>query len=116
LSAPLIPNRERAVIDPAKLRDYLLSRFHPVGRFKSVFLHRLGYTSEQWEILDRDLRHVLLEGTPVAAGATPYGRKYQVRGRLTTPSGTVAEFVTIWILLRGEDFPRFVTAYPGEGP
>lgn len=33
-----IPNADRAVIEPAKLRGYVLSRSHPVGRFKAAFL------------------------------------------------------------------------------
>jgi hypothetical protein len=32
-----IPNLDRAVIEPPKLHDYLLSRGHPVGRFKASF-------------------------------------------------------------------------------
>ena len=32
-----IPNAERAVIEPAKLHAYLLSRNHPIGRFKAAF-------------------------------------------------------------------------------
>jgi hypothetical protein len=37
-----LPEGSRAVIEPAKLRDYLLSSSHPVGRFKAVFFHALG--------------------------------------------------------------------------
>ena len=29
------------------------------------------------------------------------------------PSGRIAQIVVVWIILSGEDFPRFVTAYPG---
>jgi hypothetical protein len=34
----LLPNTDDAVIDPAKLRDYLLSTQHPLGRFASPAL------------------------------------------------------------------------------
>jgi hypothetical protein len=40
--------------------------------------------------------------------------KYVVGGTLNGPSGAVADVVTVWIVLDGEDIPRFVTAYPGE--
>ena len=35
-----LPNLDRAVIDPAKVRDYLLSDVHPVGRFKAAFFKK----------------------------------------------------------------------------
>jgi hypothetical protein len=38
-----IPNAERAIVEAAKVRDYLLSSTHPVGRFKAPFFARLGY-------------------------------------------------------------------------
>jgi hypothetical protein len=40
------PDWEKAEIDPAKIRDYLLSLTHPVGRFKAPFFAALGYTSK----------------------------------------------------------------------
>jgi hypothetical protein len=33
----VLPNSERAIVDEAKVRDYLLSPSHPVGRFKAAF-------------------------------------------------------------------------------
>jgi hypothetical protein len=51
-----IPNPERAVIDSAKLRDYLLSRSHPVGRFKAAYFASLGYTQERWQDLEAGIR------------------------------------------------------------
>jgi hypothetical protein len=57
-----LPAAERAVIEPAKIRDYLLSTAHPVGRFKSVFFASLGYTSANWRRLDEDLRTLAVSG------------------------------------------------------
>ncbi len=45
---------------------------------------------------------------------SPYGQKYEVRGRLRTPSGALVGMVTVWIILNGEASPRFVTAFPEE--
>ena len=47
----MLPNSERACIEPAKVRDYLLSVAHPVGRFKAVVFLALGYRAESWERL-----------------------------------------------------------------
>lgn len=46
-----IPNADRAIVDPAKIRDTLLSAAHPIGRFKAAFLLSLGYSADRWEVL-----------------------------------------------------------------
>ena len=45
--------------------------------------------------------------------ASEHGQKYEIRGIRTGPSGRSAEIVSVWIILSGENVPRFVTAYPG---
>jgi hypothetical protein len=100
-----------AIVSADKLRDYLLSSVHPIGRYKSAFFRSLGYAQEQWHLLERDLRAVLsTEAQP--SGVTEYGQKFSVRGTLTGPNGRSAGVVTVWIILIGETVPRFVTAYP----
>ncbi|MEO6486777.1 MAG: DUF6883 domain-containing protein [Thermoanaerobaculia bacterium] len=111
-----IPNANRASVEATKLRDYLLTPSHPVGRFKAPFFAALGYSQDQWPQLEADLRsqHVLQDAEPAAASS--YGQKYEIRAILVGPDGRSAEVVTIWIILAGEDAPRFVTAYPGGAP
>jgi hypothetical protein len=48
-----------AIVSADKLRDYLLSSAHPIGRYKSAFFRSLGYAQDQWHVLERDLRAVL---------------------------------------------------------
>lgn len=69
-----IPNSDRAVIDPAKLRDYLLSRTHPVGRFKAAFFVALGYSADTWSRLEADLRHQHLPQDALTDARTRYGQ------------------------------------------
>ena len=107
-----LPNADNAVVPVEKLRDYLLSRFHPVGRFKARFFTALGYRRDEWPRLERDIR-ALLGGDAAKTEMTSYGQKYEVRGTITGPSGGTAHIVTVWIVLQGEHIPRFVTAYPG---
>ena len=40
------------------------------------------------------------------------GQKYGIRARLEGPSGASADIVSAWVVRTGEEFPRFVTAYP----
>ncbi|MFQ6033384.1 MAG: DUF6883 domain-containing protein [Candidatus Bipolaricaulia bacterium] len=103
---------ERAIIEERKVRDYLLSPTHSVGRFKAAFFVQMGYAQERWEELERDLREQHLTQEAEEIGETRYGRKYRIRGPLTVPNGRKVELVSIWIVRRGETVPRFVTAYP----
>lgn len=108
-----LPGSERAVVEPRKLRDYLLSPAHPVGRFKAAFFAGLGYTIENWGLLSADLRRLAVEGKAAPLESSPFGQKFEVTGRIQGPAGKEAEVVAVWIILAGEDFPRFVTAFPG---
>ena len=110
-----IPNSDRALIDPVKLHGYLLSRSHPVGRFKAPFSHALGYSSENWRQLEVDLRTQHLSRDVTLEDHTPYGQKYSIRATLVGPSGSSADVVSVWIVRTSEEPPRFVTAYPEVG-
>jgi uncharacterized protein DUF6883 len=90
----------------------LLSRNHPIGRFKAGFFLALGYSSENWRQLEADLRSQHLSRDAAVEERTPYGQKYAIRATLVGPSGRSAEVVSVWVVRTGEDFARFVTAYP----
>ena len=102
------------LIEPAKVRDYLLSREHPVGRFKAVFFESLGYSADAWQQLEADLRALAVVGEATLGDQTKYGQKYEVHATLSRLSGRPGSVVTAWIVRWGEDAPRFVTAFPGE--
>lgn len=107
-----VPGAERAVVSPEKVHGYLLSATHPVGRFKAAYFAALGYGPGDWA----DLRDALLAIVNTEAAspgrATSYGVKYEVRAKLRGPRGRSATLVTVWIVLTGEESPRFVTAFP----
>lgn len=107
-----LPRAEHAFIDPCKLRDYVLSPEHPVGRFKAAFFAALGFTSWNWEPLERELRRLAQQEMAEPCGLTAFGQKYLTRGRITGPAGRDATVLAIWIVLKGEEVPRFVTVYP----
>ena len=109
-----LPEAEHAVIEPAKIRNYLLSTSHPVGRFKAPFFARLGYTTANWRRLEEDLRNLAISGDAELGRDSPYGQKYEIRGILNGPTGRSAGVLTVWIILFGGDVPQFVTALPGE--
>ncbi len=109
-----LPAADRALIRPEKLRDYLLSTEHPVGRFKAAFFARLGYSRADWQKLQQDILQIARTGTALERQASTFGRKYEVNGILRGPSGREALVTTVWIVKIGEDYPWLVTVYPGD--
>jgi uncharacterized protein DUF6883 len=107
-----LPQSEHAFIDPRKLRDYVLSPEHPVGRFKAAFFAGLGFTPSNWEPLERELRRLAQQDSAEPGDLTAFGQKYLIRGRITGPTGRGAAVLAVWIVLKGEKVPRFVTVYP----
>ena len=111
MGRPSLPNPQCAVVDPAKVRDYLLSSEHPIGRYKATVFERAGYRRDRWE----ELRNDLLQAARLpasAAIATEFGQKLAVLAKLRTPTGLPLHVWVIWLVRNGEDFPRLVTAYP----
>jgi hypothetical protein len=79
----LLPNPERAVVDEAKVRDYLLSPSHPVGRFKAAFFWALGFSADDWRSLSEALLTMGRTGEANEGQASPFGRKFEIRATLT---------------------------------
>ena len=107
-----LPNADEAIIAPEKLRDYLLSSQHPTGCHKSAFFAGLGYTGEDWEVLERALRDQHLASDAEEEETTEWGRMFVVTAPLIGPHGRQASVRSVWIIRREEETPRFVTAYP----
>ena len=108
----MLPAVERAYIEPTKVRDYLLSSVHPVGRFKAVVFQALGYKPEEWERLRDDLLALARTTAAVPGQASTFGQKYEVSGTLRGPNGREARFTSVWLVPAGHEAPRFITAFP----
>ena len=108
-----IPGADRAIVESTKVRDYLLSPEHPIGRFKARVFASAGYRSDNWQQLQRDLQVVARSADAVLTRAEVYGQLFEIRAILQGPDGTLS-VLTVWILRTGESFPRFVTAYPSS--
>jgi len=107
-----VPNADRAVIAPEKLRDYLLNPAHKRGGPKARLLLSLGYTADDWPRLESDLRTQHLTADVHEESESEYGRCYAVVGPLQTPGGKVVVFRSIWQIDDGSDVPRLITMYP----
>lgn len=107
-----LPNADKLVVEREKVADYLLNPAHPDNGGKAEFFGKLGFRREGWETLAAALR-ALAQTAEVAGNAeSPHGRKYVIVGRLESPDGKAARVQTIWIVDKGLDVARLVTAYP----
>jgi hypothetical protein len=108
----LLPNATRAVVSDAKVREYLLSSLHPIGRFKAAFFRSLGFSEDDWEQLRDALLAIASMDEAFPGQPSTFGQKFEIRAKLVGPSGREAEIVTVWMVTNGQDFPHFVTAHP----
>src|SRR5438876_12242351 len=105
-----LPNADDAVVAVAKLRDYLLDLRHDKGSSKARLFYALGYRRSRWQELEADIRSQVLSENAVEISPSLHGRRWEIEAELRGPSGA-ARIVTGWIILWGEEIPRFVTAY-----
>ncbi len=108
----MLPNGGQAIVDERKVREYLLSPSHPVGRFKAKFFASLGFGSENWRELSAAIMKIAGSDTARLVEENQYGRKYLVFGTLTGPTGASAAVQSVWFVGSGDDTPRLVTVYP----
>jgi len=107
-----IPNARRATIAAEKLTAYLLNPSHKRGGAKARLLLSLGYQMDAPEALESDLRIQHLPLDPTRTSENPFGVAYEIEGPISTPSGRIVRFVSIWQIDTGSDVPRFITMYP----
>ena len=106
-----LPGAGRVEIEDRKVRGYLLSRTHPVGRFKARLFAAIGFKEGTAEAFVAEVRRIAAEGEVVGIEDTEFGRKYTVHGELAGPRGA-AWVSTIWIQERGKAHVRLVTVRP----
>ena len=106
-----LPHGDHALVEDAKLRDYVLNPRHPVGRHHAALFERLlGIDLGNVEVLKDALRSAAAKENVTREVATPYGRKFEIRFPLSGPGGE-KRVVSVWIVEEGSDRPRLVTCY-----
>lgn len=106
-----LPNRDRAVIDFRKLREYCLNIDHPRGQHKArVFKRALGWTATDADQLHRTLVEAARTEEAVFLGADDYGQRYALDFAVQGVNGMVT-VRSLWLIRHGENFPRFTSCY-----
>jgi len=94
-----LPYADHAVVEQAKICDYLLSSSDPVGRFKARVFLSLGL-------------HHGRTGTVQRIESNTYGMKVVISASLRRPNGTSRRFCTVWLIPDSSIQPRLITAFP----
>jgi hypothetical protein len=105
------PKAVDAVINVEKIKDYLLDKSHPVGGSKAKLFESIGYSLKNWQDFADDLLTLARESENYLAKPSPFGIKYEVRGKIGKPGYRLANIVSVWIV-ENEKPPRLITAFP----
>ncbi|MDR2981936.1 MAG: hypothetical protein LBV12_06775 [Puniceicoccales bacterium] len=107
-----LQNADKALVELAKLTDYLLSSTHPDGKAKAKFFMQFGFLATMPQLLETSLRKHGLTQPVVEVKTTEHGVKYILECSLSSPDGRNPCIRSVWIIDSGETVPRLVTAYP----
>jgi hypothetical protein len=109
-----LPNAEAAIVERAKVVDYLLNPTHRHGASKARFFAEFGFRAEAWEELALVLWEHGRQNEVSEVRETGFGPRYEVEGELLAPDGRRPRICTVWQVDEGQIAPRLITAYPLE--
>ena len=103
---------ENTLIAREKLTRYLLVQ--KKRNDKSQWLAQAGYTLDNWQVLETDLRNQILPIDAAPVESTEYGRMYEINGQLVGPNGKILSVCAIWMTERTTGDSKFITMYPAR--
>ena len=107
----LLPAGEQAVVEDAKLLDYVLNPEHPVGRHHAGLFERLlGISRVNYEVLKEQLVHAAMSVEVAPGRPSPFGDKFEMRFLVHGPLGT-RRVLAVWMREEGQTSPRLITCY-----
>jgi hypothetical protein len=86
----------------------------PTMAGRAAFFMSLGFRVADWHALAAALGEVARNAEVAESFESIHGQKYVLDGPIQSPSGRMSVVRTIWIIDRGEDIPRLITAYPHQ--
>ncbi len=109
-----LPNAHLAVVERAKVAEYLLNPRHRYGASKARFFLEFGFQIDDWEVFAEALREHGQVHEVSLVRQTRWGPRYEIDGELNAPDGRQPRIRTIWQFDEGQIAPRLITAYPLE--
>ena len=96
-----------------KLTRYLLVKRDKDD--KSAWLARAGFIQDNWELLTKALKDLILREEAVRERESDYGVMYRVEGTITGPNGIALDVAAFWLESRADGRFRFITLVPRRG-
>ncbi len=116
-----LPNVGNAVLDDAKITQYLLNDAHPQNQGKAKFFMMFGFTLANWQELRKALLDHPHSNVVVSQTIFQYGEMYEVSCSIASPDGRNPCVRSFWAIEPPRTDPKFITAYAapaqtGGGP
>ena len=109
-----LPNAHLALVERAKVAEYLLNLRHRYGASKARFFLKFGFQMDEWEVFAEALREHAQRHEIIVVRQTRWGPRYEIDGELKAPDGRQPRIRTVWQVDEGQIAPRLITAYPLE--
>ena len=107
-----LPNGDKAYVAQEKITLYLLNRDNTDSESKANFFSRFGFDIEHWDVLAEALRVHAARHEIVSIVENERGVRYVLDGKIETPDSRNPYVRAVWMIDRGRDTPRLITAYP----
>lgn len=85
-----------------------------MGKDKAAWFVAFGCSVRRWRELKAALERHARDNDVATQRDSPHGFYYIVEGALDTPDRRNPVVRSVWLIRFGEDFPRFVTAFPAR--
>ena len=105
-----LPNATAVVIDPRKIRDYLLDITHKKGGAKAREFIRYGFERSHWPVLSLALLAHVFENPAYFTRVVQEQERWAVEGPLSTPIGKRPLVRSVWAMKNGVT-PHLLSAY-----
>ena len=102
----------KTIIGKEKIKNYLLQA--KKRNDKSKWLAQAGYTVDEWQLLQDDLRTQILPLEAILTDQTEYGQMYEIRATLTGPNGRTLRATTVWMTEYESGVTKFITMSPDK--
>jgi hypothetical protein len=109
-----IPNNNLSFVADNKIRDYLLSDVHEIGKHKADFFKRFGFDLLDVETFKGSLIQHSIDRDIEKTNDSDFGIKYELKCEIKTPDGRNPCIVSVWIVENGQEIPKLVTAFPAK--
>lgn len=100
------------IIAESKLKFYLLT--WRASDDKSVWLAKAGYSLENWQDLEQDLRHLISSHDAKLFETTRFGKMYEIKTVLSGPNGKSLRIRSYWMTESATGLTKFITMFPDK--